>query len=75
MTQVTVDEAAAKLPALVKEVMDGNEVLITKDDQPVARLVSVKPRKFHRKFGSARGLVTIAPDFDLPVPDMDEYSR
>ena len=74
MTQVTIDEAAAKLQALVKEVMDGNEILITKDDQPVARLVSVKAPKFHRKFGRARGLVTLAPDFDLPLADMVDYS-
>lgn len=26
-----------------------------------------------RKAGSAKGLISIAPDFDAPLPDFDEY--
>ena len=68
MTKVTIDEAAAKLQTLVKEVMDGNEVLITKDDQPVARLISVRARArsmapsrgWRRRAGSALSMWTTA---------------
>lgn len=38
--QVTLEEAALHLPELVQEVHHGQEVVLLRDQQPVARLVS-----------------------------------
>jgi hypothetical protein len=40
----------------------------------VARLVSAR-LPGTRKPGSARGLFPMAPDFDAPLPDFEEYER
>ncbi len=75
MHQVSVEEATAKLAALLNEVLNGGEVVITKGNQPVAKLVSVRRNKPRRRFGSARHLITIAPDFKAPLPDFAEYTQ
>jgi len=38
MHTVTVQEAQARLPALIKEAGRGEEILITENDRPVAKL-------------------------------------
>jgi len=38
MHTVTVQEAQARLPALIKEAGRGDEILITENDKPVAKL-------------------------------------
>lgn len=38
--QVTLEEAALHLPELVQEVHHGQEIVLLRDQQPVARLVS-----------------------------------
>jgi antitoxin (DNA-binding transcriptional repressor) of toxin-antitoxin stability system len=38
MQTVRLDEAQSRLPELVDSLADGNEILITRDDQPVAKL-------------------------------------
>ena len=42
MTQVSIEEVVAKLQILLNEVLEGREILITQNDRPVAKLVSVK---------------------------------
>jgi len=74
MTQVSIEEVVAKLQSLLNEVLEGREILITQDNRPVAKLVSVKGRRVRRKFGSAKGMITILSDFYLPLSDMAEYS-
>jgi antitoxin (DNA-binding transcriptional repressor) of toxin-antitoxin stability system len=47
-----------------------------KPGQPADRMgqyVVVVPEQRTRKAGSAKGLIRIAPDFDAPLPDFDEY--
>jgi prevent-host-death family protein len=72
---VTVDEAQARLRELIENLAPGEEVLITLNQQPVARLVPVAslPRK-PRQPGTLRGTVLhMAPDFDAPLEDFREY--
>lgn len=72
MTQtVSVDEAQEKLPDLLAQALAGNEVIITDDGKPVARLVPVQvaaPRK-KRVAGLNRGAIWTSEDFDEPLPD------
>lgn len=75
MQLITLDQASKHLPEFIEAVMSGEEIIITKDDQPVAKLVAVPPPKKRRpaKAGSAKGLIEISEDFDEPLEDFKEY--
>jgi antitoxin (DNA-binding transcriptional repressor) of toxin-antitoxin stability system len=75
MHQVNVEQAKKSLPELIDAAIKGEEVVITKDDQQVVKLVPIPGTKAHPQFGSARGLITISDDFDEPLPDFEEYSK
>jgi prevent-host-death family protein len=66
--RVNIDEAATRLSQLVDQAADGEEVLITRDGRPVARLTALRSAPAVRKSGSLRGKIWIAPDFDQ-TPD------
>ena len=74
-TYVELDDAAIHLSELVAEVRRGGEVVITKDEQPVARLVGYRQQIGKRQLGTARGLITIAEDLDEPLEDFAEHTR
>jgi antitoxin (DNA-binding transcriptional repressor) of toxin-antitoxin stability system len=73
MKRVTVDQAQAQLEALIRSVLDGEEVVIEHDGQAVL-LVPVSPSSRRPRFGSARDLITIADDFDAPLDDFTPYT-
>jgi prevent-host-death family protein len=74
-TTVTIEEAQVHLAELVSKLAPGEEVVITDKQQPVARLLSVKS-KAQRELGTMRGSITyIAPDFDAPLDDFQEYMQ
>jgi antitoxin (DNA-binding transcriptional repressor) of toxin-antitoxin stability system len=75
ITHIEMDQVASHLPELIEEVSGGAEVVITKDDQPVAKLVRYPRTRRKPRFGSAKGLITIADDFDEPLPEFEEYTR
>jgi prevent-host-death family protein len=74
MATVTLQEAQATLSDLIHRLTPGDEVVITENDQPIARLVPALPTTKPRKLGSMRGTVLyMAPDFDAPLDDFKEY--
>ena len=76
MSTLTIADVQARLPELVDQLLSGEEVLITRDGRAVARLMSAdrkitkQPRLLGRMSGS---VVSMAPDFDLPLDDFKEY--
>ena len=44
MSTVTIQEAQANLPELIHKLTPGDEVVITENDQPVAKLVNEATR-------------------------------
>jgi len=70
---IKLDEVQARLLDLIEAAIQGDEVFILKDDQKLVQLVPVTPLLRQPKFGSAKGLITIADDFDDPLEDFDEY--
>jgi prevent-host-death family protein len=64
--QVNVHEAKTNLSRLLEAVEQGDEVVISRAGKPVAKLVPFAA--VHRRLGGDEGLVTIAPDFDAPLP-------
>jgi prevent-host-death family protein len=74
MTQVTLEEARIQLPKLIEAANRGEEVIITQDSQPVAKLVPLPHVRGRREPGSAKGLILyMAEDFDAPLDDFKEY--
>lgn len=74
MSHYNIHEAKARLSALVQKAMLGEEVIIAKDNKPVARLVALQAPRKARKPGSAKGQVWIAPDFNAPLDDFKDYA-
>lgn len=76
MARKEIDVAQAQLTDALAAVENGEEVVLVKDGQPVARLVPVEePAALlgPRKAGSARGLFTVPDDFDAPLEDFRDY--
>ena len=69
MHQIDLNEAKLHLVDIINIALSGEEVVITQDDHPVLKLVRVVAPKARRKAGSAKGLITMASDFDAPLED------
>jgi antitoxin (DNA-binding transcriptional repressor) of toxin-antitoxin stability system len=74
MTIVSIEEAQAKLPELIRNLAGGEEVVITRNQQPVARLLAEeKPKRKARKAGNCKGMITIVADDEEHLKDFQEY--
>jgi prevent-host-death family protein len=75
MSTVSIEQAQAQLPDLIHRLVPGEEVLITENNRPVARLVPTIVAA-ERRLGTLQGTVLyMAPDFDAPLEDFREYSE
>jgi antitoxin (DNA-binding transcriptional repressor) of toxin-antitoxin stability system len=61
--QASLNEAQVHLRDLIEAALNGQTVVITKDDQPAARLAPEGHLARHRQFGSTKGLIAMADDF------------
>jgi len=73
MLQVNVHQAKTNLSKLIQKVVDGEEVIIAKGNQPIVKMILVDQIKPQRRLGSAKDLVKFADDFDEPLDDFKEY--
>jgi antitoxin (DNA-binding transcriptional repressor) of toxin-antitoxin stability system len=73
MSRIELSEAKRQMDTLIDVALSGEEVLITQDHQPVLKLVRVTQPAGRRKAGSAKGLITLASDFDAPLEDFRPY--
>ena len=73
MFHVDLNQAQAILPQLLDAALKGEEVVITLEERPVAKLVGLSDNSGDLKLGSAQGLVTFSEDFDEPLEDFEEY--
>jgi prevent-host-death family protein len=67
MIEVNIHEAKTNLSRLLAKVAIGEEVVIARNGQPVARLVAIAKPSKKRVLGADRGRVVISDDFDDPV--------
>ena len=65
MRQVNIHEAKTQLSKLIA---DGEEIVIAKYGEPVARLVQIRRPTARRIPGSARGQFTVPKEFFDPLP-------
>jgi prevent-host-death family protein len=73
MTTVTIPEAQANLPEIVENLKPGEEVIITSNQQPVARLTSFSAARPQPIFGSCRGKLIIVEEDEAHLEDFKEY--
>ncbi len=69
--EVNIHEAKTNLSKLLERVALGEEVIIAKAGNPVAKLIAVNPAKT-RIFGSAKGEFTVPDDFNEPDPEIEK---
>ncbi|MGH9427715.1 MAG: type II toxin-antitoxin system Phd/YefM family antitoxin [Terriglobia bacterium] len=74
MPTVTIEEAQDKLSDLIHGLQPGEELVISENNQPVARLIAITLGRSPRQCGTLKGTVFyMAPDFDAPLEDCKEY--
>ncbi|MBI3791908.1 MAG: type II toxin-antitoxin system Phd/YefM family antitoxin [Gemmatimonadetes bacterium] len=61
---VNIHEAKTTLSRLIERVLLGEEIMIAKNNVPVATLVALTPTPPARVLGSLAGQIHIGPDFD-----------
>jgi prevent-host-death family protein len=72
--QVNIHEAETQFLDLVARAETGEEIVIARENIPVAKLVPIMALRISRRLGEAKGLVRLAPSFDeLPKGFMDSF--
>jgi prevent-host-death family protein len=74
MYSVTLQEAKYQLAKLIAQAARGEDVIITDDKGASFRIIPVESEIAVPKFGSAKGLIKIADNFDDPLEDFKEYA-
>ena len=70
MTQLDISQAKSDLSNLLDLAIKGEEIVITQDNKPVAK---ISPIKRPLKRGSAKGKVWMSDDFNEPLEDFQKY--
>ena len=74
MHMATIEEAQATLSELIDKLALGEEVIITRNQKPVAKLVGQQhATRKPRQPGSCRGMLTIISDDDEHLEDFKDY--
>ncbi|NJM19866.1 MAG: DUF2281 domain-containing protein [Richelia sp. RM2_1_2] len=73
MHQVDISQATNSPETLFQTVLDGDEVVITQDNEPILKIVRVNQPRKRRQSGSAKGLIWMSDDFDAPLEELREY--
>ena len=68
-----VAEAKGNFSTLVRKALQGEEVVIARDNKPLLRLVPVGVPS--RAPGTAKGRIAMADDFDAPLEDLADYEK
>lgn len=63
-----VHEAKTHLSRLLERVAAGEEIVIDRRGEPIARLTAITADRAPR-FGTDRGAVVMGDDFDAPLPE------
>jgi prevent-host-death family protein len=72
MLTSTIDEAQSQLARLVSLVEKGEEIVIARAGEPVAKIVPYSRMEGPRQGGQWHGRVHIAPDFDELPPNVGD---
>jgi antitoxin (DNA-binding transcriptional repressor) of toxin-antitoxin stability system len=74
MPTVTIEEAQSRLSELIHSLLHGEELVITENDYPIAKLTRSSRTSWPCQPGSAKDKsYWMAEDFDAPLEDFKEY--
>jgi prevent-host-death family protein len=68
---VTVHAAKTRLSQLLARVEAGEEIILARGRQPIARLVPFVPAQGGRRFGAMRGQVSVGAAFFEALPEAE----
>ena len=68
MAVVTIHNAKTNLSQLLARVEAGEEIILARGREPIARIVPFQPRAVKRELGALRGIVSVGPEFFEPLP-------
>lgn len=68
MKTVDIGEAMKRLPYLVDRAAEGEDVIVSRDGRPLARITRLAAPKRRVRFGVLKGRLTVPEDFDAPLP-------
>ena len=66
---IEVQDAQAQFPAILSQALSGDEIVITEQGKPVAKLIATNAPIKTRVAGLNSGAMEIKEDFDEPLPD------
>lgn len=69
MRQVNIHEAKTQFSHLIAAVEQGEEIVVARYGQPIARIIAIRSPDAPRKPGSAKGKFKVPPSFFEPLPD------
>jgi prevent-host-death family protein len=69
MIEITAQQAAARIDELLDRAAAGEEVVMVRSGQPVARLVAYAAALRPRVPGRCAGQIVVVGDFNAPLPD------
>lgn len=72
MQNIDIKQVKQILPQILEQNID-DAIIITKQGLPIAKIIGISRHKKQRLFGSAKGLIKMADDFDDPLEDFKEY--
>lgn len=72
MNIINVYQAKTQLSALIDMAIEGEEVVIARNNKPLVVLKPYKQLKKNREFGLLRGQITIADDFDAVDAEIEK---
>jgi prevent-host-death family protein len=70
---IDLTHAQTRLPELVRQAARGEDVILTDAGEPVAKIIPITRARGPRQFGSAKGLIHMADDFDEPLEAFEDY--
>ncbi len=71
MEIVTIYTAKTTLSQLLARVEAGEEIVLARGKEPIAKLVPFRPPPIKRQFGALRGVISIGPEFFEPLPEQE----
>lgn len=66
--EVNIHEAKTHFSKLLRRVIAGEEIIISRAGRPLAKIVPIAGGA-RRRFGGDRGVVEVPDDFDAPLAD------
>jgi prevent-host-death family protein len=75
-TVVNIHDAKTHFSRLVERAEHGERITIARAGVPVAMLVAIEPEtRPRRPIGLDRGRIFIHPDFDDPIPELEDFAE